>query len=246
MDEIFEVWNLNKYTMIKRAIKHFLLKATGQYSHLEKTVKIQSKWYGNEYGGFYACPGFLNQNSIVYSFGIGEDISFDKSIIENHNCQVFGFDPTPKSIKWTKSQNLPVNFRFFEFGVSDKTGFTDFYLPKNPDYVSGSVITQSNINLKEKVVVEMKTINDILNELHHNHIDVLKMDIEGAEYDIIDYILDRNISVGQILVEFHDRFFKEGNVKSREAVNKLRNADYEIFAASHSYEEISFIKKNLL
>jgi FkbM family methyltransferase len=232
--------------IIKRKIKKLILKLSGKVGHLKKGVKCKYAWYGNQYGGFYVCPEFLNEKSVVYSFGIGEDISFDKAIIKNHGCEVFGFDPTPKSIRWVESQDTPVEFRFYDFGISNKSGLIDFYLPKNADFVSGSIIDQINIDTEKKVSVKMKTIQDILNELNHKHIDVLKMDIEGAEYDVIGDILNCNISVDQILIEFHDRFFKDGRLKSYQAVKNLNSKGYEIFAASDSFEEISFINKNIL
>ncbi len=50
----------------------------------------------------------------------------------------------------------------------------------------------------------MKSIENIMKELGHKHIDVLKMDIESAEYDVIENILNAKISITQILIEFHD------------------------------------------
>ena len=52
----------------------------------------------NQLWGFYLNPEFINEKSIIYSFGIGEDISFDLSLIKEFDCNVFGFDFTPKSI----------------------------------------------------------------------------------------------------------------------------------------------------
>jgi len=46
----------------------------------------------------------------------------------------------------------------------------------------------------------MKTFDDITRELGHNHIDVLKMDIEGSEYDVIGTILASPVTIDQILV----------------------------------------------
>ena len=227
-------------------VKHHILKMVGYYSHFKAEVKCNHKWYGNTYGGFYICPELLNENSILYSFGIGEDMSFDNTIIKNHNCHVFGFDPTPKSINWVKNQRLNDNFHFYEFGINDKSGFIEFYLPKNSEHVSGSIITQKNIDVMKKVNVEMKSLADIMNELGHKHIDVLKMDIEGSEYDVIDNILDSKISITQILIEFHDRFFKNGKYKSKEVIKKMNRSGYKIFAISDSFEEVSFINKNAL
>ena len=171
---------------ILRKIKRFVLKATGKVNHLRKGVKCKHVWYGNNYGGFYVNPDLLNENSVIYSFGIGDDISFDTTIIKKHHCHVFGFDPTVYSMQWLKTQNIPETFHFYNFGISSESGYVDFYLAKNPEHTSESIVVQSNINVKKKVTVKMKSLKDIMIELGHNHIDVLKMDIEGAEYDLIE------------------------------------------------------------
>uniref|UniRef100_UPI0029300243 FkbM family methyltransferase n=1 Tax=Pedobacter nutrimenti TaxID=1241337 RepID=UPI0029300243 len=231
---------------IKRKIKFLLLTIGGRNRHLKRGVKCNSKWYGNMYGGFYVCPTALNEDSVIYSFGIGEDISFDKDMIENHNCYVFGFDPTPKSINWLANQKLPERFKFHEFGISNKSGTVDFYLPKNQNHVSGSIIIQDNIDTQEKTSVIIKSLDHILRDLGHQHIDVLKMDIEGAEYDVIENILKSKISISQILIEFHDRFFENGKLKTQETIKKLNDEGYKIFAVSETYEEVSFIHKDSL
>ena len=217
---------------------------TGEFSHFKKTIKVNKKWYGNNYGGFYVCPDFLNSNSIIYSVGIGEDISFDLALIETSGCHVFGFDPTPKSISWIKNHPaLPSNFLFFEYGIADRTGMVDFYLPKNTEYISGSFVKQDFVSEKQKISVEMKSWEDIINTLGHTQIDVLKMDIEGAEYEVLDSILKASIPIHQILIEFHERWIEGGKIKTINAIEKLKNHGYEIFGISDTFEEISFIKK---
>ena len=91
----------------------------------------------------------------------------------------------------------------------------------------------------------MKTLKDIMNELGHKHIDILKLDIEGSEYDVIENILNDNISITQITIEFHDRFMENGSLKSKQSIDKLKSHGYEIFAISDSFEEISFINKSV-
>ena len=231
---------------IKSKIKKLILQQVRGGKHLTKSIKCKHSWYGNTYGGFYVCPDLLNEKSIVYSFGIGEDISFDDAIIKNHQCSVYGFDPTPKSINWVKVKEVSPKFHFYEYGISNESGFVDFFLPKNPEYVSGSLVKQENVDTARKVRAEMKSIKDIANELSHNYIDVLKMDIEGSEYDVIDDILNSDIPITQILIEFHDRFFEDGRLKTKQSIQKLKEHGYQIFAISDSLEEISFISKNAL
>jgi FkbM family methyltransferase len=228
----------------KAKIKKFLLRITGKVKHLKKGIKLKSVWYGNQYGGFYVYPDLLNENSIIYSFGIGRDVSFDTAVIRNHNCRVFGFDPTPKSIDWIKDQDISPKFTFHDLGISDKSGFCDFYFPKNPDNVSGSIVKQDNIDVGEKTTVKMRSMKDIMNDLGHTHIDILKMDIEGAEYSVIENILDSDISIDQVLIEFHDRFVENGKARTQQTIRHMNNKGFEIFAISDSCYEISFINKN--
>jgi hypothetical protein len=83
-------------------------------------------------------------------------------------------------------------------------------------------------------------------ELGHQYIDVLKMDIEGSEYDVIASILNSNIKVGQLLVEFHHRFFNDGFQRNKSAIKLLQSKGYVLFAISESGEELSFILKDLV
>jgi FkbM family methyltransferase len=230
---------------IKSKIRRIFLQLSGKVNHINKGINCNHVWYGNRYGGFYICPEFLNENSIIYSFGIGEDISFDITIFENHDCHVYGFDPTPKSIKWITNQHLPEKFIFFDFGIGNNTGFVEFFLPKNPEYVSGSYIIHKNVSPEDKIIVKMKSFEDIINELGHKQIDVLKMDIEGAEYDVIENILNSKIPINQILIEFHERLFENGKIKTQKVIEILKNNGYEIFGVSDSFDEISFIRKSI-
>ena len=117
---------------IKSRLKKFILLSLGSYDHLKGGVTARKVWYGNDYGGFFLCLDNLTARSVIYSVGIGEDISFDLSVINKHKCMVYGFDPTPRSIQWIRSHKgeIPKNFRFYNYGLSDKSGLVNFFLPK--------------------------------------------------------------------------------------------------------------------
>jgi FkbM family methyltransferase len=227
-------------------IKNIIFNKIGMYRHLKINIYCNYIWYGNFYGGFFICPDLLNHNSIIYSFGIGTDISFDLAVIEKHGCKVFAFDPTPNSEIWISNQSINSNFIFKNYGIFSYSGFFDFFLPVNENHISGSLFKQHHLSESNKVKLEMKTFKDIIYELDHIHIDVLKMDIEGSEYAVLDYILEMNFSIGQILVEFHENFFIDGKSKTIDIINKMNKNGFEIFAISNTFKEVSFINKNLL
>jgi FkbM family methyltransferase len=196
---------------------------------------------GNKGASWSFCPDKINNNSIIYSFGVGTDISFDEQIIQKFSAKVYAFDPTPKSIDWLKKQSLPQNFFFMPIGLAAYDGEAIFNLPNNDNYVSGSIF-ENQENNKNKIIVNVKRLQTIMQMLKHEHIDILKLDIEGAEYKAIDDILQSNIDISQILMEIHHRFDNFNVSDTINLFNKLNTAGYKIFYISPTGEEYSFIK----
>ena len=193
---------------------------------------------GNKNACFTVNPKIISSDSIIYSFGIGTDISFDLQLINFFGSTVFAFDPTPKSIQWLKLQDVPESFKSFPIGLANYTGEADFYLPENESHISASMFSKQSNSITR---VEVKTLKDIMNELGHTYIDLLKMDIEGAEYDVIDDIIKSDIKIHQILIEFHHRFHPQGITKTRNSIKRLKEAGFVLFYVSPIGEEFSFV-----
>lgn len=202
------------------------------------------KWSGTEYGGFYLDFSLLNPSSNLFSFGVGEDISFDLAAGELGVKNVFLFDPTPKSIEFIKKTKLPDNFHFFPFGISDKDEDADFFLPKNDNSVSGSLSVHKKLDTQKIVRVQLKKLSTILAELNVHRVDVLKIDIEGSEYKVLKNIISESIFPIQICVEFHNEFFKTGKEMFDETLQLLENNLYNIKAISKTGKELLFVRDN--
>lgn len=208
-------------------------------------IYIRKHIYGNYQAEWCIAANTLNTDSIVYSIGVGTDISFDLTIIEKYKCRVFAFDPTPRSINWLKNQALPETFIFSPYGISNENGNIIFYPPADTGHVSFSIEPVFS-DRQNGISLPVKRLNTIM-EIHgHQKINLLKMDIEGSEYNVIKDILDSSINIEQILVEFHHRFDKEAIDKTRNVVQNLKKAGYKIFYISPTGEEYSFIKGDSL
>jgi methyltransferase FkbM-like protein len=71
--------------------------------------------------------------------------------------------------------------------------------------------------------------------------DVLKLDIEGAEYAVLADLLAGALRPRQILVEFHHRWREVGARRTREAVGALRNAGYRVAEVASNGLEYTFV-----
>lgn len=212
-----------------------------------KEFKIKAKqanlqWLGSPNGGFYMDIHALQTNDFVLSFGVGTDISFDLQLIDKTQCKVFGFDPTPKSIDWIKSQTLNSNYSFFPYGIALETGQVRFFLPKNENHVSGSLMPMDYVNTHSAVDVPVKSMQDVVKDVDALKVKAVKMDIEGAEYTVMPSVLLALPNLKIIAVEIHERFVEDGIAKTRKMINELEQYGFELAAISDSLEELTFIK----
>ncbi|MBD1856032.1 MULTISPECIES: FkbM family methyltransferase [Leptolyngbya] len=195
---------------------------------------------GSDYGGWDVVVDHITPDSIVYSVGVGEDISFDLGMIERFGVTIHAFDPTPRSIDWVRQQKLTQPLIMHEYGLADFDGIVSFNPPENAQHVSHTLLDRPTTQTSA-ITVSVKCLETIMRELRHDRIDLLKMDIEGAEYQVIEYLAKSTIRPEQILIEFHHRFPNVGCHKTKESIELLRKLGYKLFSVSGTGEEFSFL-----
>jgi FkbM family methyltransferase len=207
------------------------------YLHLRKYLRSYPQWrfapprlqthrtlqkVGSEYGGYLLDPSLLGPDAVVYSLGVGEDISFDLTLIERYGLTLHAFDPTPRVKTWLASQVLPEQFRFHDVGIADFNGDGIFYLPPRQDFISHSLIRARQYS-RDSIRVPMIRLRTAMQSLGHKRIDLLKMDIEGAEYSVLRDLIQEKIPVTQILVEFHHRLSSVGTRTTSRMLSSLKD-----------------------
>lgn len=234
--------------------KYWIKILLGKKMYFSRQLHVKTIILGNQGGAFPILPpeeisgnfDYSSGSLTVYSFGIGEDLSFSKGILNRFpQARVYAFDPTPKAILYAQNHSLAQDsrFSFMPYGISDVCGTETFYLPKNENYVSGSVVQYGGVNSENSISVEMRTLRSLMEELGHQRIDILKMDIEGSEFSVIPQILESGCVFSQLCVEQHFRFFPNGKKKIRGLVELLNRYGYYIADVLDSGEELLFVKK---
>jgi FkbM family methyltransferase len=183
---------------------------------------------GSKYGGWSIPTTMLNAQSICYCVGCGEDISFDLALIEQFGCKAYGFDPTPRAIEHvSKVASGNESYVFSPIGLWNDDTTLKFFQPKDPTHVSHSALNlQKTDGYFEARVQRLSTIMKANN---HSVLDLLKLDIEGAEYAVLDDVLQERTPILILCVEF-DEYFQpmDATYKKRinDAVDKLCAANF--------------------
>lgn len=236
--------NLKKYSIFWK-IKLFLKRLAGRELWLTEDVKLKTRFHGDwEY-----YPDYLNKDSVIYSLGVGDSIDFDIGLINDHDSNVHAFDPTPYSVDWIEHQNIPSKLVFHPWAVSSKDGSMKMMQRVNKtgkiSDVMWTEVTNDSIS-EETIEVPVYSMPSIMRMLNHSSIALLKIDVEGTEYEIIENILHHNILPQQILVEFHHRFDGKTLKLTQDALTNLQNSGYKIFSISETGREVGFIRPNQL
>jgi FkbM family methyltransferase len=173
--------------------------------------------------------------------GVGEDISFDLALIERFGVHVHAFDPTPRVREWLGSQSVPERFHFHDVGIADFDGEVDFHLPPRKDFVSHSIVPAREYST-ETIRVPVIRLRSAMQRLSHDRIDLLKLDIEGAEYRVIEDFLSESTPVEQILIEFHHRLSSVGTRKTRRALQLLESRGMKISYACPRFQDFTLVR----
>jgi len=216
-------------------------------------------WLGNNTNGWPILKNYLNKDSVVYCVGAGKDISFDEAIWKDYRSNITIIDPTKHAIKWVKQQifNKIIEAKLIQCGLSNKDG--DFNFTKFSSGDSFSLVKDINSDLSIKKDgdyfgegnVEVKKLSTIMKENKNKKINLLKIDIEGSEYGVIDDIINEKIDIDILNVEFHGEWIP------KEAFNLYKKEDlYNSIYKLHKYglqlvwscrsREHTFIKKELI
>ena len=211
---------------------------------------------GTKYGGWIIpVDAGLTPDSVCYCAGAGEDISFDCALVERFHCQVRVIDPTPRAIQHFNNlekavmsgQRFPVNnstedyysvttedfgrLRFVPVGLADRDTELKFYLPQNPAYVSCSTV---NLQKTESYfTAQCFRLSSLMQQLGDTSIDLLKMDIEGAEYTVIRDIAATKLFPRVLLLEFdeaHTPMDSEASTRIKHHIEILMQAGMRCIA----------------
>ena len=194
--------------------------------------------------GWSYSPSLLTATSTVYSFGIGADIAFESDLIARHGLTVHAFDPTPYSTQWIETRAVPERFHFHAYAAAGNDGTLRLY-PRKRRSGRGSEVNwtadPAQADSQRWIDAPARSIPSLMAMLGSEKLDLVKLDVEGAEYEVIAGMLGAGVRPTQLLVEFHHRFPGFGKRRTLDCVRELRAAGYRVFYISSTGAEVGFV-----
>jgi FkbM family methyltransferase len=164
----------------------------------------------------------LDSMSLVVDLG-GYHGDFAARIHERYGARVLVFEPVRRFHDMCKHRfrdNPAVEV--FQFGLSSASGEVSMIL----DDDGSSIVRRSRQSQSETVkLVEFRSFAE---QRNIERIDLLKLNIEGGEYDVLPHLIDTRFirNVENVQVQFHN--FVEGAVRKRDEIReRLRETHVE-------------------
>ena len=191
----------------------------------------------------YGCENFfeslLKPGMTVLDLGANVGIYTLRAL--RAGCRVFSFEPTPRT-KQILQQNIKVNgfaesgrAHVIEAAVSNICGSATFY--EKLGVCGQNTLYQEENETGIAVTVKTITLDSLRERL--GRIDVIKMDIEGAEYNALlgmQELLRENESV-QIIMEFAPVHIKRAGHEPSELLQLIKRLGFGIFAVDETRAE---------
>lgn len=144
---------------------------------------------------------------VIFDVGalIGETVLYFKD--QFPNAKIVAFEPSPRSFRLLKRnviQNHLTNVHLVNAAVGKDKGKAGFFIDKNPNnpWGRGDSLKKNRFsNPTHSKTVEVAVVK--LSSYIKERIDLLKLDIEGAETEVIQEIEPKLKHVDKLILEFH-------------------------------------------
>ena len=170
-------------------------------SLLDHRPGVRFERLGSDYGGWTVPIDLITHEWVCYCGGVGEDITFDLELIRRTSCRVVAFDPTPRAIAHVAvAASGEPRFQFVPVGLWSKDTELRFFGPRDRRHVSHSIVNLQGTS--DYFIARCRPISALMRELGHARIDLLKLDIEGAQHEVLRAMVEDGIQPKVICVEF--------------------------------------------
>jgi FkbM family methyltransferase len=185
--------------------------------------------------------GNLGPGSVVLDLGanVGD---FARQMVTRFGCRCYCVEAAPDTFKKISSDARVTKANY---AVSGKSGTANLHIDSNPE--SSSLQASGSNDCRPVVTVPAKTLGEVFAEFGLGQVDLIKMDIEGAEIGVLDATPDKLLNrVRQFTIEFHDFNGMTAVSDVRRVLKRFRDLGWLVYTRSlRSYLDTLIINPHL-
>ena len=157
---------------------------------------------GSAYGGWKIPEGSVVEGDVCYCIGSGGDISFDLELIRRYGAIVRAVDPVEAhGAEALHAAGGEPRFTFWCAALTTRDGPIRMQTHHEPN--SRSLSAAGLYDADEWVEVEGRTLESLMRDCGDDHIDLLKVDVEGIEYDLVPTLDLAALGVSVFAIQLH-------------------------------------------
>lgn len=191
---------IKKEIKIKKFNKIFTLYLTDS----SDLAVLNEIFVNDEYG-----ISIKGEPEVIFDLGSNIGLSAIYFKLKYPQAKIYAFEPDPNTYKkLIKNTKQFKDIFCYNIAVSDKNGKTEFYSCSGQS-MSSSLVNRDNIESCSKIYVETRDLDTLINEFKIKEIDLLKFDIEGAEFNVFNNFQNLNI-IKNMIGELHLDLMNQG------------------------------------
>jgi FkbM family methyltransferase len=179
-------------------------------------------------------PSLLGPAPLVLDIGANQG-DFTRAMVQKFGCSVQALEPNPNLYADLQGSAIP-GVTLHNVALADTHGPRPFALMENTEYSHFSATGDSSIQ------VEAVTLGELVSQIQKASIDLVKMDIEGAELDILEKLpLEVMQRFRQITVEFHQFLYPESRPRVEAVKRRFRDAGFWVVDFTRTNMDVLFV-----
>lgn len=226
-----------QYILLRIIRKLVTLQSIFFPNKIQKELKRYIK-DGGDFKNRFNYP--LKDNSIVFDVG-GFNGQFSSDLFSRTPCKIFIFEPVAKyALRISERFKYNPNISTFDFGLSSVTKKSKINLLGD----ASSTEKKNNFFASDQVTIKLVDFIEFVDKQGILEIDLIKINIEGGEYDLLRHIIDNNfhIQIKYLQIQFHKINSDSISYKNR-IINDLLKTHNCIFNYEFIWE--NWIRKDL-
>jgi FkbM family methyltransferase len=196
---------------------------------------------GSKPGGWMIPRDLVGQGWLCYCGGIGGDISFDLELIERYDVTVRAFDPVAGYVEdaLEKSGGEP-RFSAYRAAIAVEDG--PVRMQVTHEQGSRSVSLAGLYDTNTLLELPGRSLPSLMEQLNDSHVDLLKLDLEGAEYELLPTLDLHALGVKIFSTQMHHT----GSVReAKSLITRLSRDGYELIGRTPAVK-LTFAREDLL